>query len=51
MKLWFFLLLSLGVAAQNVAPPLSLPGYAEGTYTIKDFHFRSGEVLPELGHR
>jgi hypothetical protein len=48
MKLWFFLLLSLGVAAQNVAPPLSLPGYAEGTYTIKDFHFRSGEVLPEL---
>ena len=48
MKLWFLLLLSFGLAAQNVAPPLSLPGYAEGTYTIKDFHFRSGEVLPEL---
>jgi homoserine O-acetyltransferase/O-succinyltransferase len=48
MKLWFFLLLSFGLAAQNVVLPSSLAGYAEGTYTIKDFHFRSGEILPEL---
>jgi homoserine O-acetyltransferase len=48
MKLWLFLLLPFGVAAQNVALHWSLPGYAEGIYTIKSFHFHSGEVLPEL---
>jgi len=48
MKIWLPLLLTLGAAAQNVVLPSSLVGYAEGTYTIKDFHFRSGEILPEL---
>ena len=48
MKFWLPILLSLGAAAQNTAPLSSLPGYAEAVYTIKDFHFSSGEVLPEL---
>jgi len=48
MRFWFLLLLSVGAAAQNVASQVSLPGYAEGAYTIKDFHFRSGDMLPEL---
>jgi hypothetical protein len=41
-------LLSLAAAAQNAAPRSALLGYTEGVYTIKDFHFGSGEVLPEL---
>ena len=28
-------------------PPV-LPGQTEGEFVIKDFHFNSGEVLPEL---
>lgn len=48
MKFWFPFLLSLAAAAQNAAPPSALLGYTEGVYTIKDFHFGSGEVLPEL---
>ena len=48
IRLWLLLLLSLSATAQNVSPGSSLTGYTEATYTIKDFHFRSGEVLPEL---
>ncbi len=29
------------------APPV-FPGQTEGNFIIKDFHFKSGEVLPEL---
>ena len=48
----FFLVLagrSPSVLAQieESAPPV-FPGKTEGDFTIKGFHFNSGEVLPEL---
>jgi homoserine O-acetyltransferase len=47
-----FLVLSAGPSSllaqtrESAAPVL--PGQTEGDFTIKDFHFNSGEVLPEL---
>jgi len=32
----------------NVAPAADYPTPVEGDYVISDFHFASGEVLPEL---
>lgn len=43
LSCFFLLLLFVGAHAQTVALPTK-----EGDFTIKDFHFRSGEVLPEL---
>jgi homoserine O-acetyltransferase/O-succinyltransferase len=34
--------------SQTAPSPSPLLGYTEGTYTIKDFRFRSGEILREL---
>ncbi|HJZ81104.1 MAG TPA: alpha/beta fold hydrolase [Pyrinomonadaceae bacterium] len=56
MKSVFFLFLMLaicGVAAGQTptpspTPPRNYPAPVEGDYVIKDFHFRSGETLPEL---
>ena len=50
---WLLLMLSLsGIAAgQTQTRPTTPPNYpapVEGDYVIKDFHFRSGETLPEL---
>jgi homoserine O-acetyltransferase/O-succinyltransferase len=39
--------LSVSVQSKDSAPPV-LPGQTEGEFIIKDFHFDSGEVLPEL---
>ena len=41
-------LFSLGASAQNAASTSSLLGYVEGSYTVHNFKFDSGEVLPEL---
>jgi homoserine O-acetyltransferase/O-succinyltransferase len=40
---------SISISAQikESAPPV-LPGQTESEFTIKDFRFKSGEVLPEL---
>jgi homoserine O-acetyltransferase len=48
--LLLFLLCVVPSAAfsQTSIPPRNYPAPVEGHYTIKDFHFRSGEVLPEL---
>jgi len=46
-----FLLVVLFAAsalAQPAAPQRNYPDPVEGDYVIKDFHFRSGETLPEL---
>jgi len=45
--LFLFCAFSGGVSAQ-VAPARNYPTPAEGDYVIANFHFRSGEVLPEL---
>ena len=42
-----FCAISGGVSAQ-VAPARNYPAPVEGDYVIANFHFRSGEVLPEL---
>jgi homoserine O-acetyltransferase len=36
------------VVAQNRRPAAKVWPTTDGTYVIKDFHFRSGEILPEL---
>jgi len=53
MRLVLLLLLicicSFGAVAQTTnPPPRNYPAPVEGDYVIKDFHFRSGETLPEL---
>jgi homoserine O-acetyltransferase/O-succinyltransferase len=40
-------LVSAQTQDQDFSPP-ALAGQAEGNFIIKDFHFRSGEVLPEV---
>jgi homoserine O-acetyltransferase len=40
--------LPLFLTAANLAPATDFPAPESGDYTIHDFHFRSGEVLPEL---
>lgn len=40
-------LVSAQTQDQDFSPP-ALAGQAEGNFIIKDFHFNSGEVLPEL---
>ncbi len=47
LLLFLFCAISGGVSAQ-VAPPRNYPAPVEGDYVIANFHFRSGEVLPEL---
>src|SRR5712664_816568 len=34
--------------AQTSPPPRNYPAPVEGVYVIQNFHFRSGETLPEL---
>ena len=53
MRLVLLLLLicicSFGAVAQTSNPlPRNYPAPVEGNYIVKDFHFRSGETLPEL---
>ena len=54
MRIYFFVPVALGLVvcegwAENLAKmsDASLVS-GEGTYSIKDFHFSSGETLPEL---
>ena len=44
----FVLCIALTTLAQPNQPPRNYPTPVEGDYVIKDFHFRSGETLPEL---
>ena len=39
---------SMGQAQTKESTPPVFPGQTEGNFIIKDFHFNSGEVLPEL---
>jgi homoserine O-acetyltransferase/O-succinyltransferase len=50
MKILLLLLLfpSFALCTQNPVPPEALLGYTDGSYTLQDFRFRSGEVLPKL---
>jgi homoserine O-acetyltransferase len=49
MRAWILLLLLPTCSiAQQSPPPQRLLGFAEGSYVIKDFRFRSGQSLPEL---
>ena len=45
--IFLFCAISGGVSAQ-VAPARNYPAPVEGDYVIANFHFHSGEVLPEL---
>jgi len=40
--------IALGQTQTRPAPQRNYPAPVEGDYVIKDFHFRSGETLPEL---
>lgn len=42
------LLLAFSASAQTPTPSRNYPAPVEGDFLIKDFHFRSGETLPEL---
>ena len=44
----FVLCVALTAFAQSNQPQRNYPTPVEGDYVIKDFHFRSGETLPEL---
>ena len=44
----FSLLIATFGSAQTAAPPASKFTPQEGEYILKDFHFKSGETLPEL---
>ena len=52
LALLLLLLVAFGQASgQTPTPtptPRNYPAFVEGDYVIKDFHFRSGETLPEL---
>ena len=48
MRLAWLLTLIASAAAQPAPSPSAWLGYTEGTYTSKNFRFRSGEILPEL---
>ncbi len=54
MKFWILALLAFSVnvsgSAQNATTPQpsALLGYKAGSYTLRNYTFRSGEVLPEL---
>jgi homoserine O-acetyltransferase len=39
---------SAGLAQNQTQPPRNYPAPVEGDYVIQNFHFRSGETLPEL---
>jgi homoserine O-acetyltransferase len=47
-KLAFLAVLLFCVAALSAQQPGQLPGPTEGDYVSHDFHFKSGETLPEL---
>ena len=44
----FVITIFVPLRAQTNQPPRNYPVPIEGDYVIKDFHFRSGETLPEL---
>ncbi|HWC19873.1 MAG TPA: hypothetical protein VG498_22860, partial [Terriglobales bacterium] len=44
----FMLLLSYSIVAQEPSPAGNIPTPQEGDYIARNFHFRSGEALPEL---
>ena len=46
--LGIFLLITISGSAQTAAPAANKFAPQEGEYILKDFHFQSGEVLPEL---
>jgi homoserine O-acetyltransferase len=48
LALVFFLLSAWSGNAQTVSHPVSKFTPQEGEYILKDFHFKSGETLPEL---
>jgi homoserine O-acetyltransferase len=43
-----FLVLLSGLTARGAEPTAGYPAPQSGDYSIRDFHFQSGEVLPEL---
>jgi homoserine O-acetyltransferase/O-succinyltransferase len=50
ISLWpaLFILLPVLCFGQQSTPPSNLPAPQEGDYIAHDFHFRSGETLPEV---
>lgn len=49
LRIAIFLVLSLaGVRALAQVPAAAWPGTQDGDYTVHDFHFQSGETLPEV---
>src|SRR5438132_3637048 len=48
--LFLIVILSISISAhaQTTPPQRNYPAPVEGDYVISNFHFRSGEVLPEL---
>ena len=47
--LWMLCVCSSALFAQTqTPPPRNYPAFVEGDYVIQNFHFRSGETLPDL---
>ncbi len=47
-RIWLMTALALACSMVNVASGAEYPKPTEGDYVIKDFHFHSGETMPEL---